>query len=90
MNLVILCPITAGSPLSFFNPYTGEATKIRIQGAAICFNADGSVADGCAAANEGYETSQIEVVYLPADDPFCTYTPDNYAPPATGNFNCEE
>jgi len=63
---------TPGYPLAFFNSYTGEPTKIRIRGAAICFNADGSLADGCSARNEGYDRSQIDVLYLPADDPLCT------------------
>lgn len=79
----------AGNPISFFDPYD-EPWSIRIQGAALCF-IGGTIEGGCLAANDDYETSEIEVLYLPADDPFCLENMgSNGTLPAVGSFDCEE
>jgi len=64
---------TAGYPIPL--SIYGVPTSLRIQGAALCLNADGTIADGCSARNEGFESSQIQVYYLPSDDPTCQGCP---------------
>jgi len=60
-----------GSPISPFDPSTGELRKFKIQGGALCINSDGTLEDGCIAANEGYEKSLISITYLPAGNSGC-------------------
>lgn len=66
---------TPGYPISMLNPYTGLPWDIQIQGAALCINADGTIVDGCLPSNAGYDSSEIVVTYLSADDPACEDDP---------------
>jgi len=83
---------TTDYPLPFNSVYSGEPFKIRIQGAALCLNSDGSIVDGCPAVNADYESSLIDVLYLPADDQLCVdgMGLDCTTPPMVGGFDCEE
>ncbi len=85
---------TPGSSINPIDSYTGELQQFQIQGAVVCFNADGTIKDGCPAANAGYESSLINVTYLPGGNagcgsdnegiPGCTdETACNYNPEAT-------
>lgn len=75
---------TAGSPISPIDPATAEPRLMQIQGAALCIDEEGRIQDGCLAANEGYDSSNIQVQYLPAD-----YFGGSCLPPQAGAISCE-
>jgi len=58
-------PFVAGTPIPLELPYYYVPMALRIQGAAICINSDGTVVDICGAVTEGYNSSLIEINYLP-------------------------
>jgi len=62
---------TSGEPIPLTNFYSGELTKLVIQGGAVCLNSNGNVVERCVSLTDNEEGNYITVTYLPAGDFGC-------------------